>query len=113
MSFGIDMRINRPFTERMRHDPRMRAMVDGWIAQATFEAETRNDRYREPSRFAHDAAETALRLALTFLIDNDGEYRAVCEERDRLMEQVLKGAMLTPPSLTVKASDLDPERYRK
>jgi hypothetical protein len=111
--FGIDMRINRPFIERLRHDPRMKAMVDGWTAQATIEAEARLRHPDDYRRAMHEAARTGIALVLSFILDNDGEYRAVCEERDRLIEQVLRAAMLTPPSFVVSKDDLDPERYRK
>lgn len=99
----IEQHKRRPYIENLRKDPRTKAMFDGWVAQATMIAEQRNrgDEY-DYRRMAHDAAQEALALALAFILDNDGEYQMVCEERDRIRDQVLSRVMLTPPSITVE-----------
>lgn len=97
----IENRISRPFIQRVRDDGRLSSMVQGWAIQATMIVEQRYGFYpSDPRRIAHEAAEEALKLALTFILDNDGEYRMVCEERDQLVErmtQTLNHMNLIPP----------------
>lgn len=92
-----DFKINRPYIERLRHDPRTRALFDSFISQATMLVENRhgNDmEYMGSRRAAHEIAQEAVALAMSFVLDNDSEYRMVCEERDQLMERQLKGFQL-------------------
>lgn len=103
----IEMHKRRPYIENLRNDPRTRAMFNGWVAQATATADQR--RCGDGSGFrqmAHDAAQQALALAMAFILDNDGEYQMVCEERDRLREHILSIANLTPPASFVAEKGL-------
>lgn len=93
-----DFKINRPYIERLRHDPRTRALFDSFISQATMLVENRhgNDmEYMGSRRAAHEIAQEAVALAMSFVLDNDSEYRMVCEERDQLMNQQLQWARLS------------------
>lgn len=102
MPLGIEMpKRARPYIERLRTDPRTRAMFDGWVGQATMLAE---QQVPDPCRYAeraHRAAQIALQLAMTHVLDNDGELQAANAEIDKLREHVLQGAMLKPPHLIV------------
>lgn len=106
---GIDDRINRPFIERLRNDSRMRALLTSWVHEATIEVTERLGRYRSeasPEKIAHEAAEAALIRAMTFILDNDGEYKMVCEERDRLMKAFIdQGALRPAPFMVVPKPD--------
>ena len=92
----------RPYIENLQNDPRTMAMMDGWIAQATKEAELNHDLCRDdPRRLAHNAARRALELAMSFVLDNDGEYQGVCEQRDQLLDNALKLEAMRPPSIVI------------
>lgn len=102
----IDQKINRPYIKRLRSDPRTKAMFDGWAHQACMEAEARYPDIRSPhdaQKLAYFAARRALELAMTFVLDQDGEYKMVCEERDKAFEALIKQSeMLTPQQIMVK-----------
>ena len=102
----IEQHKRRPYIDNLRNGPCTKAMFDGWAAQATITAEqcNRGDEY-DYRRMAHAAAQEALALALAFILDNDGEYQRVCEERDRYRDQILNTAMLTPPSMFIVNAD--------
>jgi hypothetical protein len=86
-----DFKATRGYIENLRTDPRTRAMFDGWVAQATKTAEARiAGRFgHDAHRLAHEAATEALTLALSFILDNDGELQAVRHERDTLLKQLI------------------------
>lgn len=92
---------HRPYIERLRHDPRGRALHDGWVHQAAMVAEQRAG--GDARMAAHEAAEEALKLALSFILDNDGEYLAVMAERDRFRDQLLETINLQPTSYRIIA----------
>lgn len=92
---------DRSYIARLHRDPRTKAMLDGWIAQATFEADKRFPRPEDDRQRTCFAAETAVRLAMEFVLGNDGEYQAILLENDRLMQQVIDIANRTPPRLHV------------
>lgn len=97
--------INRPYIERLRHDRRTRALFEGWVAQAAMTAEPRAR--GDAHMAARLAAEEALKLALAFILDEDGEYRAVCAERDRYRDQLLETIDLVPPPRFVIPAEAD------
>lgn len=65
----------RSYVSRLRRDPRVRAMLDGWIAEATFSAEQRfPDPHDDRERTAH-AVQTALMLAMSFFATTTASYK--------------------------------------
>lgn len=91
----------RGYIARLLRDPRTKAMHDGWIAQATFEAEEHcGDRYDAP-RMAQYAADRAIQLAMSFVLDNDGELNAVREQMEKLLEANLTMASLSPRPIVI------------
>ena len=96
-TFGINNGLSeRTYIGMLRNDRRMRAMFDGWVAQATLEAANHFPDTYDASERAGYAAEMALRLALSFIIDNDGEYQALREQLDRVMENFITLETLNP-----------------
>lgn len=99
--FVLYPRKEREYIKRIRRDPRMRAMLQGWVAQATAEAEQRYPGpYDEPAR-AHEAATIAVQLAMSFVLDNDGEYQAIRETLDKVLEAQLTMNQLSPRPLII------------
>ncbi len=91
----IEQHKHRSFIRNLRNDPRTRAMVDGWIAQAMVKVEIGASRDYD-RRATHEAVREGIALALSFILDNDGEYQMVCEERDRLRDHILQGVTSLP-----------------
>ena len=87
----------RDYITRLRRDPRTKTMHDGWVAQATVEAEQRYPQPLDANQRAHFAATRALALGMSFVLDNDGELNAVRERLERVLENHLELARLTPP----------------
>lgn len=77
---------NRPFIDRMKSDPRFRDMVRGWEHQAVVATEQRFGVYHREREIMHETASAAIRLALEFILESDGEYKAVCAERDAILK---------------------------
>lgn len=101
------MRQERGYIRRLRHDHRTKVMHDGWIAQAIYEAEQRY-RYPEQARqMAEYAADRALQLALSFVLDNDGEMNALREQLDRITESSLSLLNKFPPAPIILKSEED------
>ncbi|WP_343609289.1 hypothetical protein [Novosphingobium sp.] len=73
----------RSYIQRLEADPRLHAMFTGWVAQAVREAEVLPGAYGLPSCFAEKAAGLALELALSHILNNDGEYQALLEQLER------------------------------
>lgn len=96
---------DRSYITRLRFDPRIRAMFDGWVAQATMEAEQRFPDPRDDRARSHFAAETALRIGLAFVLDNDGEYQRVLAENEKLMKRLLDAAHLPPLHVVLPSAD--------
>jgi len=95
----------RTYIQRIRNDPRTRAMHDGWVAQACAEAE---QVYPDPSddrRRTHHAASRALELALSFVLDNDGELTMVREQLDRVLENSITLANMSPRSFVMPKAE--------
>ena len=88
----------RDYITRFRRDPRTRAMHDGWVAQATAEAEQRYPHPLDANQRANFAASRALELGMSFVLDNDGELNAVREQLGRVLENALELTRLTPPA---------------
>ncbi|KPH67548.1 hypothetical protein ADT71_02285 [Novosphingobium sp. ST904] len=63
-------------------------MRDGWVAQATSEADMRYPDPYDPRRTAF-AAERALELALSFVLDNDGELVAVRQDLECMTKRCI------------------------
>jgi hypothetical protein len=92
---------NRDYIERLRHDPRTKALFDSFVYQAIVEVRERHgcaENHHQAEELAHRTAERAVALAMAFVLDNDGEYRMVCEQRDQLLERQLKGFELSAMS---------------
>lgn len=98
----IDDRINRPYIERLRRDPRTRVVFDGFLAQVSLRF---NDRpikdEHEARKMIMRAAEEAIALAMAFVLDNDTEYMQVCEERDRIMKLCIDNQSLIVPKFMI------------
>lgn len=77
---------NRSFIDRMKSDPRFHAMVRGWEHQAVVATEQRFGDYRCDREIMHETAAAAIRLALEFILESDGEYKAICAERDAILK---------------------------
>lgn len=92
----ITKAINRPFIDRLKSDPRFFAMVQGWEYQAVMETEAQFSYRRCDREVMHQTAAAALKLALEFILQNDGEYRAVCEQRDAILKHSLDAMALMP-----------------
>lgn len=92
----------RKYIERLRRDPRLRAMRDGWVAQATIEAENTYPDPRDGRPSARWAAERAIDLAMQHVLDNDGEMHAVMAERDQFRDQSILDTKLTPLRLVIE-----------
>lgn len=88
----------RGYIASLRRDPRTKAMFDGWVAQATQEAEMLYPDLRDDRQRTHFAAERAVQLAMSHVLDNDGELQMLAEENDRLRKQILDFAHRTPPN---------------
>jgi len=101
----IETHKQRAYIENLRKDPRTRALMESWVVQAMMASENsgkpRNQ--HEAMAFAHAVAKDAVALAMAFVLDNDGEYQAICRERDRFRDAHLEFATLTPPSSVVPA----------
>lgn len=88
---GIKQRQSgRLYIDRLQNDHRLHTMFTGWVAQALREAELRADTHRSPYLFAQRAAERALELALSHILDNDGEYQAVRAELERSLKSQIE-----------------------
>lgn len=92
---------NRTYIQRLRNDPRTRAMHEGWIAQATAEAEMRHPDPRDDRKRTHYAVSRALELAMSFVLDNDGELAMVREQLNRMASHVITLGNSTPTRLVV------------
>ncbi len=97
----IETRKNRTYIERLRNDPRTRALADAWVNQAMMEAEQHYDSYREGAAFAHYAARRAVELAMSFVLDNDGELAATREQLERALETQLQFLRTQPVTVTL------------
>ncbi|MFC0683187.1 hypothetical protein [Novosphingobium clariflavum] len=107
-SIGM-MRQERGYIARLRRDPRTKAMHDGWLAQATYEAEQHYPYPEDARQRAHYAADRALLLALSFVLDNDGEMNALREQLDRITESSLSLLNKFPPAPIILKSEEDPK----
>ena len=87
---------NRSFIDRMKSDPRFRDMVRGWEHQAVVATEQRFRVYACDREIMHETAAAAIRLALEFLLESDGEYKAVCAERDAILKASMDLIQLSP-----------------
>lgn len=94
----------RSFIERMRRDHGLHQLMQSWVVQGVAQAKIAHDGRDGwfDARTASQAAEEALKLALSFILDNDGEYQRVCQERDQLLENIIKHVELTPRPIIVK-----------
>lgn len=97
----ISTKQERGYISRMRRDPRTKAMLDGWVAQATQEADMRFPDPRDDRERTHFAAQRAVELAMSHVLDNDGELQMVMKERDTLLENSIRLANLTPPTAII------------
>lgn len=91
---------DRRYIQRLRSDPRTRALFNGWAAQATLEADQRFPDPHDGRLAACFAAERAIELAMSFVLDNDGEYQMVSDELNQLRNRVIEGFMM-PPAVVV------------
>jgi hypothetical protein len=89
----------RPYIERMRTDPRFYSLVRSWCAQSVIETQLRFDNRRCDAEVMHEVADAALKLALEFILYNDGEYKAVYAERNAALEANLDLIKLMPRPL--------------
>lgn len=95
---NLAARINpRSYIARLQRDPRAQAMFDGWVAQATYEAEQRCPDAQDGRQRAQEAARIGIQLAMSFVCDNDGELLAALAERDQMHEHLLKWQHMQPP----------------
>lgn len=104
----FDQKQPRGYIARLRNDPRLHAMMQGWVGQATMEAE---QRYPHPDQYAaraHDAAQRAIGLALSFVLDNDGEYQMLREELDRALKNTIDLVNAKPISLVIERPSAKP-----
>ena len=79
----------RTYIDRLMNDPRSKAMRDGWVAQATAEAEMRYPHALDARPRAAMAAERALDLGMSFVLDNDAELAAVRRELEEMTKRAL------------------------
>lgn len=96
---------NRPYIERLQHDPRVRMCFDSWVHQATLEAEARFPDQADGHKAAHHAARRAIELAASFLLDEDAEYRAALAENDQLRDLLLEQTRKFSPAVILQASN--------
>lgn len=92
----MEQKRKRSYVEQIRRDPRMKAMLDGWAAQAAMKAEQKMRNPYADRQSIHDAAVEGIALAMTFVLDNDGEYQAVCDERDALLDKIINTFQTAP-----------------
>jgi len=92
---------DRPYIERMRNDPRFYSLVRGWCAQSVIETQLRFDDRRCDAEVMHEVADAALKLALEFILYNDGEYKAIYAERNAALDANLDLIRLMPRPLSV------------
>ncbi len=92
----------RGYIASLRRDPRTKAMFDGWVAQATQEADMRFPDPRDDREKAHFAARRALELAMSHVLDNDGELQMVMEQRDQLLDKAIEAARMMPPPQIIR-----------
>jgi hypothetical protein len=109
-------KIDRGYIKWLRTDPRVRRIFEGFVARATMEADLEVPHIRdvhEARQLAHVAARLAVQMVMDFVIDNDGEYQMVKEERDQLQERLFKLAELAPNHMAMNmAPYYDREGYR-
>lgn len=91
----------RTYIERLRNDPRTRAMRDGWIAQATAEAEQRYPGRLEAGLRMHYAASRVLELAMSFILDNDGELAMTRRELVQAQKALAKHIEMAPRPIII------------
>ena len=104
----------RTYLERLRNDPRTRTLHDGWVAQATMEAERVYPEW-DDTRRAHFAADRALQLALTFILDNDGEMaylRALVEEQAERISKLMISTTAFVFPVSAPSQKADPATLR-
>jgi len=97
MSFGTQIMGHRarPYIENLRNDARTRQLMDSWTVQAMMEVEARRGHpadEHDSKRFAHEVAQRAVAIAMSFVLDNDGEYQMVCQERDGILQAHIDAA---------------------
>lgn len=93
----------RTYIDRLMNDPRSRVMRDGWVAQATTEAKMRYPHPLDAGERSALAAERALELGLSFVLDNDAELAAVRHELDQMTKrclELLNSKILLPVMVT-------------
>lgn len=104
----MKMKTNRPYIERLRRDPRTKALFDSFVYQAMVEVREQHGRPESPyeaEKFAHVTAEKAVALAMSFVLDNDGEYKMLREQFDQLMQTMIDARHLSPgPSIIITAT---------
>lgn len=100
----METKMPRDYISRLRSDPRLHAMMQGWVSQATMEAESRYPGLYDDRQRAHWAAETAIRLAMSFVLDNDGAYQMLREEMDRVLKNTLELVNSTPLKVVIERS---------
>lgn len=92
----------RSYIARLRRDPRLKAVFDGFISQALIETDQRYpDPYMDRERILY-ATHRATELAMAFVLDNDGEYQMIYEQWEKAVENAISFANMTGPTLIIK-----------
>ena len=93
---------HRPFVQRLRNDPRVRAVMDGIINQAMIETENLYPRSYEGGRAAMAfAARRAAERAMSFVLEQDREYQDVLIMLDEVLARQLDVAKMTVRDVTI------------
>ena len=87
----------RGYIKRLRNDPRTKALFDSFVYQAMVETRESIGSHASAERFAHEAAERAVALAMGFVLDTDGEYLMVLGELDRMRNMIRAQSNIIAP----------------
>lgn len=97
----------RSYVARLRRDPRLKAIFDGFISQALVEADQRYpDPYMDRERTLY-ATRRSTELAMAFVLDNDAEYQMIYEQWEKAVENAVNFAHATPIKIELLASSRD------
>lgn len=92
----------RSYIARLRRDPRLKAVFEGFISQALIETDQRYpDPYMDRERI-HFATRRATELVMAFVLDNDAEYQMIYEQWEKAVENALTLTKMSSPTLIIQ-----------
>lgn len=107
---------SRNYIARLRRDPRMKAVFDGFISQALIEADQLYPAPHMDRERTNFAARRSAELAMSFVLDNDGEYQMIYDQWEKAVKAGLEIAQSKGPSLIMtpgRTSDILEELKRR